>query len=68
MTKRGRPPVMKAWRVRITQPDEEPLEFTIFAETLEEAEEMARFWSSRAFLLRATPRKNSGGCCDGEDK
>ncbi|NJE01853.1 hypothetical protein [Thermococcus sp. JdF3] len=49
MRKRGRPPVMKAWRVRITPPGEEPLEFTIFARTREKAEEMARFMVKQSF-------------------
>lgn len=60
MRKRGRPPVMKAWRVRITQPDEEPLEFTIFAKTREEAEEMARFMVKQSFPFASYSVKKLG--------
>ncbi|AHL21648.1 hypothetical protein [Thermococcus nautili] len=58
MSRRGRPPVMKAWRVRITQPGEEPLEFTLFAKTREKAEEMARFMVHQSFpFARFTVKK-----------
>ena len=60
MRKRGRPPVMKAWRVRITRPDEEPLEFTIFAKTREEAEEMARFMVKQSFPFASYSVKKLG--------
>jgi len=49
---------MKAWRVRITQPGEEPLEFTIFAKTRDEAERMARFMVHQSFpFARFTVKK-----------
>ena len=60
MRKRGRPPVMKAWCVRITQPDEEPLEFTIFAKTREEAEEKARFMVKQSFPFASYSVKKLG--------
>jgi len=49
MTRRGRPPVVKPWRVRIVEPGEEPLEFIIFAKTKDEAEERARFMVKQSF-------------------
>lgn len=49
MSKRGRPPVVKPWRVTITQPGEEPLEFIIFEKTREKAEERARFMVKQSF-------------------
>ncbi|WP_297438029.1 hypothetical protein [Thermococcus sp.] len=49
MTKRGRPPIMKPWRVTIIPPGEEPLEFIIFEKTREKAEERVRLMVRRSF-------------------
>ncbi|WP_148882743.1 hypothetical protein [Thermococcus aciditolerans] len=49
MTRRGRPPVMKAWRVTITQPGEEPIEFIIFEKTREKAEERVKMMVKQSF-------------------
>ncbi|WP_297490320.1 hypothetical protein [Thermococcus sp.] len=48
MRKRGRPPVMKAWRVRINHHGERR-DIIIKAKTREEAERMARFIVKQSF-------------------
>ncbi|KUH34238.1 hypothetical protein APY94_02900 [Thermococcus celericrescens] len=48
MRKRGRPPVMKAWRVRIHN-NGKRRDIIIKAKTREEAEEMARFIVKQSF-------------------
>lgn len=47
MRKRGRPPVLKPWLVTIT--GRVSREIVIFARTLEEAEEKARFMVKQSF-------------------
>ena len=49
MTRRGRPPIVKAWRVTIIPPGEEPLEFIIFEKTQEKAEERVKMMVKQSF-------------------
>jgi len=49
MTRRGRPPVVKPWRVTIIPPGEEPLEFIIFEKTREKAEERVKMMVKQSF-------------------
>ena len=57
--KRGRPPVMKAWRVRINYHGERR-DIIIKAKTREEAEEMARFIVKQSFPFASFSLKNLG--------
>ena len=57
--KRGRPPVMKAWRVRINHHGERR-DIIIKAKTREEAEELARFIIKQSFPFASFSLKNLG--------